>query len=587
MACRLFFAGAILLLGLFAGTVMATVSATSDLSQALEQADRIKTSNHVEFVKLLQRLGHEEAKLSPRQQWYFRYLDAWQVAYDGNYDSATPLLNAVIDQSVDDTLRFRATATLINILGIGRHYEDAFAQLNRMLDQLPQITDKRARLQGLGEAAQLLIAAGQYELASGYADQMLQDLPVGESPCIALFFKFNAGYFNSKQQALDPKFQAGIDICVNSGETLVANTLRADVADFDIKKGHSADAIELLERYDADVQRSQYPSLIAQFDILLAQAYQQQGDVARSKKFALDAIGASIKGEYTGPQRMAYDLLYQIEQQQGHFQSALAYHEKYMAADKAYLDDISAKALAYQIVKQQVQVKKQQVDKLNNQNQILQLQQALDRKAVEAGRLYIGLLLMVLAFIGLWLYRLKRSQLRFMNLARRDGLTGIFNRQHFVSEAELALRYAKKSARGACLILIDLDHFKLINDTYGHAVGDQVLKRVVTVCEKHLRSTDIFGRLGGEEFGILLPECQLDQVVDRAEKIRSEIAALSLDENPSGIAISASFGATSTDRSGYELRQLLVDADDALYRAKDAGRNCVVFGKTDDDLVTS
>ncbi|MGC1550887.1 MAG: GGDEF domain-containing protein [Rhodanobacter sp.] len=566
---------------------MAAVPVANDLSQVLEQADRIKTSNHVEFVELLQQLDRQEMQLSLQQQWYLRYLDAWQVAYKGDYESATSRLNAIIDQSADETLRFRATATLINILGIGHHYEDAFTQLSQMLEQLPQITDKRARFQGLGEAAQLLIAAEQYDLAVGYADQMLQVIPPGESPCKALFFKFNAGYFNSKQQALDPKFQTGIDVCVKAGEPLVANTLRADLASFDIKQGHTADAIELLERNGADVQRDQYPSLISQFDVLLAQAYWKQGEAVQAKKFAMDTISASIKGQYTEPLRKAYGLLYQVDKQQGHLQSALAYHEKYMAADKAYLDDVSAKALAYQIVKQQVQAKKQQVDKLNNQNQILQLQQALDRKAVEAGRLYIGLLLMVLAFIGLWLYRLKRSQLRFMNLARRDGLTGIFNRQHFVSEAELALRYAKKSARGACLILIDLDHFKLINDTYGHAVGDQVLKRVVTVCEKHLRSTDIFGRLGGEEFGILLPECQLDQVVDRAEKIRSEIAARSLDENPSGIAISASFGATSTDRSGYELRQLLVDADDALYRAKDAGRNCVVFGKTDDDLVTS
>jgi len=575
-----------LLLGLFAGTAIAVVPATNDLAQALEQADRIKTSNHVEFVKLLRQLDREGAKLSQQQQWYLRYLDAWQVAYNGDYDSATSQLNAVVGQSVDETLQFRATATLTNILGIGHHYEDAFTQLSRLLDQLPQITDKRARFQGLGEAAQLLIVAGQYELAAGYADQMLQDIPPGESPCKALFFKFNARYHSNQQQTLDPKFQTGIDVCVKAGEILVANTLRADMANSEIKQGHTADAIELLERNDADVLRYQYPSLISQFDALLAQAYWKQGAVTQAKKFALNAVGASIKGEYTQPLSIAYDVLYQVEQRQGHLQSALDYHEKYMAADKGYLDDVSAKALAYQMVKQQVQAKKQQVDALNNQNQILQLQQALDRKAVEASRLYISLLLIVLASIGLWLYRLKRSQLRFMNLARRDGLTGIFNRQHFVSEAELALRYAKKSARGACLILIDLDHFKLINDNHGHAVGDLVLKRVVMVCQKHLRSTDIFGRLGGEEFGILLPECQLDQVVDRAEQIRLEIAALSMDENPSGITISASFGATSTDLSGYELRQLLVDADNALYRAKRAGRNCVVFGSTEDCLAT-
>ncbi len=96
--------------------------------------------------------------------------------------------------------------------------------------------------------------------------------------------------------------------------------------------------------------------------------------------------------------------------------------------------------------------KKLQIDTLNKQNQILTLQQELNKKAVEASRLYIVLLLLVLASIALWAYRVKRSQLRFMKLARRDGLTGIFNRQHFVNEAERQLQYCRNSARDACVV---------------------------------------------------------------------------------------------------------------------------------------
>ena len=137
------------------------------------------------------------------------------------------------------------------------------------------------------------------------------------------------------------------------------------------------------------------------------------------------------------------------------------------------------------------------------------------------------------------------------------------------------MQYCKKSARQACLVLIDLDHFKVVNDTHGHAVGDRVLKRAVAACQEHLRSTDIFGRLGGEEFGIVLPECTLDQALARAEQIRVAIATAASGDEAPGVPISASFGVASTTRSGYELRQLLIDADRALYRAKHEGRNRV------------
>jgi diguanylate cyclase (GGDEF)-like protein len=330
-----------------------------------------------------------------------------------------------------------------------------------------------------------------------------------------------------------------------------------------------------LQKNYADVQRIGYPELISDFDSSLAQAYWNEGDITLAKQYAQAAVDKGVKHEFTKSLTNAYELLYLIAKKQGDLDAALIYHEKYMAADKGYLNDVSAKALAFQTVRQQVVAKKLQIDALNKQNQILQLQQSLDKKASETSRLYIILLLVVLAFIAFWSYRIKRSQLRFMKLARRDGLTGIFNRQHFVSSAELQLQYCKKSGRQACLVLIDLDHFKVVNDTHGHAVGDRVLKRAVEACEQHLRSTDIFGRLGGEEFGIVLPECTLDQAVNRAEQIRVAIATAVTDDDMPGIPISASFGVATIARSGYELRQLLIHADDGLYLAKREGRNRV------------
>ncbi|HTV86818.1 MAG TPA: GGDEF domain-containing protein [Dyella sp.] len=570
-------AGLGLLLGLLSGAVAAAAAPQPvDPGALLAHADSIKTSDYAGFVKLLDQINHSNLHLSEDQKWYLRYLNGWEVAYSGDENKAKAALEAVIDGAPQETLKMHATANLINILGVGHHYEEAFSRLDQALDYLPHVTDKDARFHLLGEAAQLLMQAGQYDLASTYADQILLENPQGRNGCIGMYIKGHAEFLRDNLQLPDTHYQEGIAVCEKVHENLIADSIRRDVANAYLQQGKVTEAIALLQSRYPHVLSYQYLDLDSEYDALLAQAYWKINDTQRAEKYALDTVDIATKSDFTEPLSLAYQLLYQIEQQKGDMRDALAYHEKYMSADKVHLDDIREKALAYQIVKQQVEAKKVQLEALHKQNQILQLQQALNIKQVEAGRLYIALLLTVLASIGLWLYRLKRSQLRFMRLARRDGLTGIFNRQHFVDEAEQALHYSAKSSRGACLILIDMDHFKLINDTHGHLVGDQVLKHAVTTCQGHLHSCDVFGRLGGEEFGILLPECTPSKTLDRAEQIRQAINAISEWQSLS-LTISASFGIAATEHHGYELRSLLIAADDALYRAKRNGRNRVVM----------
>lgn len=558
----------------FASATGEVTTADTPPAALLDVADNIKTSDHGTFVKLLQQMEPTLPQLSPEQQWHLRYLKAWDVAYYGDYERAGTLLNEVIAQDIDPTLRFRATATSINILGIGHRYEEAFTRLDKLTSQLPQITDKRARLQGLGEAAQLLVAAGQYDLAAQYADEMLKNLPAGEGPCKGLFFKAEAAYRSEKPDARELLDQT-IERCVAVGETVYANTLRAELAVADLERGEATRAIAVLTRNYTDVQHDGYQTLIAQFDAALAKAHLSLGNLGEAKKYAQAAVQNSIKGEYTAPLGMAYQVLYRVARKQGDLAAALAYLEQYMAADKGYLDDVSAKALAYQVVKQQVLSGRLQLDTLNKQNQILQLQQALDRKAVEASRLYIVLLLMAMGFITLWIYRLKRSQVRFMWLSRLDSLTGICNRKHFIEEAELALQLAARTRQPAALVILDLDHFKLINDTFGHSVGDHALKHIVEACRPLLGARDVFGRLGGEEFAVLLPDCTPEQALVRAERLRAAIDELSPLESGE-LTVSASFGVADTHSTGYDVSELLVRADHALYRAKSEGRNRVV-----------
>lgn len=573
---QLFLAAVILLIGVAVNTVNAGTVTSDDTAQLLARADAIKMNRNADFVKLLAQLQARASTLSSADQWHLRYLESWQTAFVGQNDKAREMLETIIKQAPDLDMREQARATLVNVLGLNHRYEEAFTQLDQSLEELPHITSNTTRYRVLAEASQLLNEAGQYDLAINYADQlMLIPVPM-DYACLGKSIELDAEFRKGPHDdALITKMQQGANECAPIGHTLSVVTLRGNIAAIKIEQGKYSQAIALLQGNYEMMERTQYEWLKAHYDALLAEAYWKQNDSAHAEKYAYAAVNAAPNGDFVEPLSAAYQLLYQIAQQKGDLRDALMYHEKFLVADNTRLDDVREKALAYQVVKQQVDTKKAELDALSKKNQILQLQQALDHKAVEASRLYIVLLLIMLASIALWLYRLKRSQLRFMHLARRDSLTGILNRQYFVEEAEQSLRHEARSMRCATLLLIDLDHFKSVNDNHGHTEGDQVLRRVVTTCQRYLHSYDIFGRLGGEEFGILLPECTAELAIERAERIR--VAIFTSHERNDDIPISASVGIASTTHHGHDLRQLLMAADEALYRAKRDGRNRVVI----------
>lgn len=515
-------------------------------------------------------------RLSPQQKLHLRYLMARQIAFAGNYAAALPSLTALADQTVDSVLAFRAGANVIDLLVAESRYEDAFARLNPLLSLLPQIKENDVRIQGLTATAQLYTEAGQYDTSMRYAEQLIKESTDAQSACRGWYLKSDALFESGSVQLPVDQLHHGAEACERAGDTLFSLSFQYLLASFDMRQGRFESAIRLLQANYPKVLRAGFPPQVSEFEATLANAYWKDGDLASAVKFANDALATNANRPYSESTANAYQVLYEVDKKMGDSSSAVANLEKYVVAEEGYQSRLSAKALAYQIVKQQVLAKKLQIDTLNKQNQILQLQQALGIKAIETNRLYIILLLTILAFIALLAYRLKRSQLSFMKLARRDGLTGIFNRQHFVTSAEQQLQYCQKSGRVASLIVIDLDNFKIVNDTHGHAVGDHVLKRAVAACQAHLRSTDVFGRLGGEEFGILMPECGKDVIDGRSELIRLAIASVSDSEDASNVAVSASFGVSTTAQSGYNLRQLLIHADKALYIAKREGRNRVV-----------
>ncbi|WP_428827319.1 GGDEF domain-containing protein [Azonexus sp. IMCC34842] len=160
--------------------------------------------------------------------------------------------------------------------------------------------------------------------------------------------------------------------------------------------------------------------------------------------------------------------------------------------------------------------------------------------------------------------------------ASRDSLTGIVNRRYFLATAGKHLQAAHQHGNPLALMIIDLDHFKQVNDQYGHLGGDEVLVAVVDACVGHLRTGDCFGRLGGEEFALLLPDSSLPEALETAERLRQATAALALTVQGNIVRPTISIGITLLQAGDDSLSSLLHRADLAMYAAKMQGRNRVV-----------
>lgn len=186
-----------------------------------------------------------------------------------------------------------------------------------------------------------------------------------------------------------------------------------------------------------------------------------------------------------------------------------------------------------------------------------------------------NLLVFVACGIGVVIMTTERLQADLRRAATYDTLTGILNRRAFLDLAEREVARSRRSGAPYALLVMDIDHFKQVNDTYGHQAGDEVLKAVTATVAGSLRQVDLFGRYGGEEFCILLPDTRRDAARAVAERIRAAISEVEVTHDGTAITTTVSIGVVeSTKAAGFDT--IVAEADIALYRAKASGRNRVV-----------
>ena len=550
-------------------------SASTSVEALLRQAEAVRSSDSEKFQRLLRELDAGRDQATPKQREQLAYLNAYADAYAGRYEASIQAARRILEHTTDVAMRFRAGASLVNSYAVTRQFTEGLRQLEQTLALIDQIHEPELRQHGLVVAAVLYNQIGQYKLGLQYAERSLSEPAPERTRCFTGQVWLEALLNLNALPVDDASITKVIAQCTEQDETVVANLIRGTLARKWAAQGQRDKAVALLQEHLTQVEATRYPRLVGEFHSLLAELLFKQGDIAGAERHAQAAIAQRVGMEHSLPLVVAYKTMYDIAERRGDPVAALAYYRSYAKADKAYLNEVKTRELAYQFVRQETAQKTQQIELLNGQNQLLQLRQRVDQQTNQNSRLMMLLLALMVALIGYWAYKIKRVQMSLRHIAQTDALTGISNRHHFTQQAEQALAQSATGGEQCALIMFDLDHFKAINDSYGHDIGDWVLKRVARTCEGLCRRIDHLGRLGGEEFAILLQGIDLHSATRLAEDCRVRLTQIDSRESGHAFVITASFGVTATPLSGYSLAKLLSHADQMLYSGKRAGRNRV------------
>jgi len=549
---------------------------SEELSRKFTLADNSRLTDPKLFRTLLTELAQQKDHFTDADHHFFDYLQGYHFAYIGEHDKSELKLKEILLSNASTLLKFRVNHTLINLSAINHKWADGLLYIADNNAAKDKIKDEDIIQSSLLATVIFYNQLKQYDLALQYIAQLELHNASIFNQCFTKQYYLEAKFHLKELTATNKAINDGIHLCKSADNLIGANSIRRYQARLFLQEQSPEQALSSLLPYIDEVKETLFPMLIAAVDNIIAKAYFQLNDLDNAKKYATKAM--LLNKHNTGVQRGrdSYELLYQVAEQQGHLKSALAYYKKFAQLDKAFLNEVKTKHLAFQLAQHDSQLQASKIKLLNEKNKVLTTKQVLVESKIRNVQLLILALLLFLVLLAIWGTRLWRSHKRVKILSESDELTGIYNRRHFNYVAVSALRFCKTAKRNLCVVMFDLDHFKQVNDNHGHICGDWALKETIKACQAIGKTNDVFARLGGEEFCLLLPSTDINEAYSRAEASRIAIENIISKTSGGNFSITASFGITDIKRSGFRLKDLLKDADSAMYVAKRKGRNQVV-----------
>ncbi|WP_337879509.1 GGDEF domain-containing protein [Rheinheimera sp.] len=531
----------------------------------MHAAQQLRTSNPVLAEQLVSDLDSKLAFLSAQQQHHLLYLKAYLKAIKGQLDEAVDLM-LPLTSSPFPAERIRANLLLANIQETLKDYEAAYGYLFNSLQLVGRIDDQELLTNIYTVAVQLHVSAGAYQRAAQFVDNLQRYAVDSRQKCIAqvlnIHVQLKLGDF--KDLAIEEKARTA---CQNANERLMSASLALYLSEHRLKTGQSSSPVELTALL-SELEHIGFPPAILQARFLLAQVHIQQNRPLDAEQLLLmvQQQAHQLKDLDIGNKSLL--LLAKLYQSEGKVAQSLMAYQEYSQVQQAYFDDYKARNIAYHQAQTNLLESENTLALLKNQNELLRLEREVQTNE-KLVAIFAGMALVTLLLLALYVVNGKRRALH--RLATTDYLTHLLNRRHFTEQVTSQL-HNRRQAEQQSLIMLDIDHFKQLNDQYGHASGDYVLRQVAKLCQSVLRKQDVIARMGGEEFAVFLPGCDLDHALKLAEACRCHIAGRKFSLKGDKVQVTASFGVAAAV-PGQSFDQLLQQADEALYMAKAAGRN--------------
>ncbi|NKI33828.1 GGDEF domain-containing protein [Wenzhouxiangella sp. XN79A] len=546
-------------------------------AERLDRAARLNVSAPwPESQRILDELRVHLDLASHDQRVTYLMLESRNQAMDGQLEASLDTVETLLQLELEPHQRLIAHARAANVGYIARRFETTFRHLNAGMALLADDSLERHAVNLYSVAAYIYALAEEPEDAVIFGRKALaiaQRFGLAREQCAA---RQRLGFVFKRQRdstAAAEQYRAAIDECAATGDELLIGTLDYAYGDLLRSIGRHREAEPRLERAIEKMQVHGYReglSLARLYRARLALARDEADLAERMFRDALVDLTAAGNDEYVAE---AHRGLAELALDQERFGDAVDHLRSSMNAREAYLQEVRDRRTAFLQVEFSVAEKERELARLREQQRIAELErQSLAQQSLIRIGLVVGTLLLLLLLLILWV-RAVRDRRRFRRLAHRDALTALSNHTRFFELAETTRQLAMAKKRNYTFVLGDIDHFKQVNDRYGHLTGDAVLRKVGAALREQFGDKGIIGRVGGEEFGLALPGPDLATLLTGLEAVRARLRTIRVGEQP--IPITMSFG-VARPRDGESLTALRERADRRLYAAKQAGRDRVV-----------